>query len=71
MKKFIIAVLLLTASGCFLPIDKSKQGAIPLKNGGYCFWYHDEKDERYCAYNKNFPPKKDLEYQKCMSCKNL
>ena len=73
MKKLLIvgALMLLTTSGCFLPIDKSRQGATPLKSGGYCFWYYNEKDEQYCAFDKSFPPEKDLHYQKCISCESF
>ncbi len=70
-KLSLTAALLLIISGCFLPIDKSRQGAVPLKKGGYCFWYKNEKDEQYCAYDKNFPPQNNLEYQKCSSCLSL
>ena len=42
------------------------RGADPIKNdGGWCVWYKDSNNDRYCAYSKTIPPKEKLSYAKC------
>ena len=46
--------------------DNHKRGADPIKKSdGWCLWYKDYNNDRYCAFSKTIPPEKKLNYAKC------